>query len=51
MANLANFAYDPLNYSWLLELGVVDLFLELLNEDSSKLKEFALGGLCNISVG
>jgi hypothetical protein len=27
LANLANFAYDPINYEWLEQLGVVDLFL------------------------
>lgn len=27
LANLANFAYDPVNYDWLWEVNVVDLFL------------------------
>lgn len=27
MANLANFAYDPINYDYFLQLNVVDLFL------------------------
>jgi len=27
LANLANFAYDPINYDWLFELNVVDLFI------------------------
>ncbi|RUS26073.1 hypothetical protein BC938DRAFT_471270 [Jimgerdemannia flammicorona] len=27
LANLANFAYDPINYDWLWQLNVIDLFL------------------------
>jgi len=27
LANLANFAYDPINYEYLRQLNVVDLFL------------------------
>ncbi|CAG8442465.1 2216_t:CDS:2 [Diversispora eburnea] len=51
LANLANFAYDPINYDWLWELNVVDLFLDTLTESDEKLKEFGLGGLCNLCLG
>ncbi|PKY38496.1 ARM repeat-containing protein [Rhizophagus irregularis] len=50
LAILANFAYDPINYDWLLQLNVVDLFLDTLSEPDEKLKEFGLGGLCNLCL-
>jgi len=48
LANLANFAYDPLNFEWLRQLNVVDLFIDMLSEPDEKLKEFAIAGLCNL---
>ncbi|XP_036609330.1 armadillo repeat-containing protein 7 isoform X2 [Trichosurus vulpecula] len=42
LANLANFAYDPNNYRYLRELQVLDLFLDVLSEDSDTLVEFAI---------
>ncbi|CAG8603341.1 9073_t:CDS:2, partial [Cetraspora pellucida] len=51
LANLVNFAYDPINYNWLWQLNVVDLFLDALTESDEKLKEFGLGGLCNLCLG
>ncbi|TYZ62160.1 hypothetical protein PybrP1_009631 [[Pythium] brassicae (nom. inval.)] len=33
VANLANFAYDPINYAALAHLQVMDLFLDLLDSD------------------
>ncbi|GMF47702.1 unnamed protein product [Phytophthora fragariaefolia] len=33
VANLANFAYDPINYSLLARLRVMDLFLDILAAD------------------
>ncbi|XP_038049589.1 armadillo repeat-containing protein 7-like isoform X2 [Patiria miniata] len=33
LANLANFAYDPINYNYLRELNVIDLFLDRSNKD------------------
>ncbi|CAG8439110.1 13288_t:CDS:10 [Acaulospora colombiana] len=55
LANLANFAYDPINYEWLWELNVVDLFLgssltDTLTEPDEKIKEFGLSGLCNLCL-
>lgn len=48
LANLANFAYDPVNYDYIRRLNVIDLFLDCLDESNEKLVEFALGGLCNL---
>uniref|UniRef100_T1JBB6 Armadillo repeat-containing domain-containing protein n=1 Tax=Strigamia maritima TaxID=126957 RepID=T1JBB6_STRMM len=50
MANLANFAYDPINYQFLRDLNVLDLFLDNLTTDDSQLVEFAIGGLCNLCL-
>uniref|UniRef100_A0A0B6YAY4 Armadillo repeat-containing domain-containing protein n=1 Tax=Arion vulgaris TaxID=1028688 RepID=A0A0B6YAY4_9EUPU len=47
LANLANFAYDPINYEHFKKLNIVDLFLDCLEESNEKLIEFAIGGLCN----
>ncbi|XP_018579813.1 armadillo repeat-containing protein 7 [Anoplophora glabripennis] len=49
LANLANFAYDPINYDYMKQLHLVDLFLAQLSEDDEELIHFALSGLCNIS--
>lgn len=48
LANLANFAYDPVNYDYIRRLNVIDLFLDCLDESNEKLVEFAVGGLCNL---
>ena len=50
LANLANFAYDPLNYEYLHQLNVVDLFLDMLNETNEDMVEFGIAGLCNMTV-
>ena len=48
MANLANFAYDPINYEYFRKLNVLDLFLDILVEGrDDTLIEFAVGGICN----
>ncbi|KAK6989661.1 armadillo repeat-containing protein 7 [Biomphalaria glabrata] len=47
LANLANFAYDPINYEFFKKLNIVDLFLDCLEENNEKLIEFSIGGLCN----
>lgn len=47
LANLANFAYDPINYEFMRQLNVIDLFLDCLTESSEKLVQFAIGGICN----
>ncbi|KAG8564929.1 hypothetical protein GDO81_012639 [Engystomops pustulosus] len=50
LANLANFSYDPKNFSYLRQLQVPDLFLDMLTEDNETLVEFGIGGLCNLSL-
>ncbi|KAL5865506.1 hypothetical protein ACOSQ3_003020 [Xanthoceras sorbifolium] len=47
VANLANFAYDPYNYSFLRQLNVLELFLDCITEPNEKLVEFGIGGICN----
>ncbi|KAK7476080.1 hypothetical protein BaRGS_00015840 [Batillaria attramentaria] len=47
LANLANFAYDPINYDYIRQLNILDLFLDALEEPDEKLVEFGLGGICN----
>lgn len=51
LANLANFAYDPINYGFLKSLHVIDLFLDQLSETNPKLVQYAVGGLCNLVAG
>jgi hypothetical protein len=53
LANLANFAYDLVNYDHLRRLNVVDLFLDALAEppQQAALHEFAITGLCNLCPG
>ena len=48
LANLANFAYDPINYDHFRKLNILDLFLDVIAEDTDdKAIEFAIGGVCN----
>lgn len=47
MANLANFAYDPINYEYMRALNVLDLFLDGLEEEDDTVRQFAVGGICN----
>ncbi|XVF05428.1 hypothetical protein REPUB_Repub05bG0171300 [Reevesia pubescens] len=49
-ANLANFAYDPYNYSSLHQLNALELFLDCITEPNEKLVEFGVGGVCNSCV-
>lgn len=48
LANLANFAYDPVNYDYLRTLRVADLFLEVLSDKNTNLVRFAIAGICNL---
>jgi hypothetical protein len=50
LANLANFAYDPINYEYLWRLKVLDVFFSALEERNRKLVSFAIGGICNICL-
>ncbi|CAA7055783.1 unnamed protein product [Microthlaspi erraticum] len=47
VANLANFAYDPYNYTILRQLNVLELFIDCITEPNEKLVEFGIGGICN----
>ncbi|VVC36442.1 Armadillo-type fold,Armadillo,Armadillo-like helical [Cinara cedri] len=49
LANLANFAYDPVNYPHIRANKVIDLFIEQLSSNDNKLIEFAAAGLCNLA--
>ncbi|GJP35851.1 hypothetical protein CLOM_g20398 [Closterium sp. NIES-68] len=50
VANLANFAYDPINYDYMRKLNVFELFLDCLTEENAKLIDFGMGGLCNAAA-
>lgn len=48
LANLANFAYDPYNYHFFQEIGVVPVFLAELSVNRNEvLTEYAMAGVCN----
>lgn len=51
IANLANFAYDPLNYGYMRQLKIIDIFFNALSEDNPKLVRFGIAGLCNLCLG
>lgn len=52
LANLANFAYDPINYGYIRDVGVLDIFLHVVkNETDEKLLRFAIAGICNLCLG
>ncbi|XP_067932301.1 armadillo repeat-containing protein 7-like isoform X1 [Watersipora subatra] len=53
LANLANFAYDPINYDYLRQLNVLDMFLDVLadkEDQDPSLKLYALTGICNSAL-
>ncbi|XP_053601557.1 armadillo repeat-containing protein 7 [Plodia interpunctella] len=51
LANLANFAYDPINYRFIRDVGVLDIFMYVLkNESNNKLLSFACAGVCNLCI-
>lgn len=39
LANLANFAYDPINYGYMRQLQIIDIFLDTLSEDNQNLMQ------------
>jgi hypothetical protein len=48
LANLANFAYDPINYDHFRKLNILDLFLDVVAEETDdRMIEYAMGGICN----
>lgn len=48
LANLANFAYDPLNYQYLRELKVVELFTNALSSRNPYFVLYSLKGISNL---
>jgi hypothetical protein len=51
LANLANFSYDPINYNYLRQLNIIDLFLDCLQmHTNDDFVHYALAGLCNMST-
>lgn len=50
-ANLANFAYDPLNYEYLKESKAVELFVHLLSSPNPNLALHGIAGICNLCLG
>ncbi|XP_050402695.1 armadillo repeat-containing protein 7 isoform X2 [Patella vulgata] len=47
LSNLANFAYDPINYEYFRKLNILDIFLDALEDTDEDLIQFAVGGICN----
>jgi len=50
LANLANFAYDPLNFGFLKAAEAVKLFLEVLDHVNPKLVTYGITGITNICL-
>lgn len=51
LANLTNFSYDPINFEFLRELNILEIFLGQLSDNNEDLVHFSLAGLCNLSPG
>ncbi|KAH8288728.1 hypothetical protein KR054_008688 [Drosophila jambulina] len=49
-ANLANFAYDPINWPHLLEADALDVFVASLESQNLHLKLHGIAALCNICL-
>ena len=51
LANFANFSYDPINYNYLRDLNIIDLFIDCLEmyTNNDDFVHYALAGLCNLS--
>jgi hypothetical protein len=49
-ANLANLSYDPINYAFLKEHCVHDIFLELIGTVHTNLILHGIAGLCNFCL-
>ncbi|GLV39077.1 Follicle cell protein 3C [Carabus blaptoides fortunei] len=50
LANLANFAYDPINYEYMRSLNLLDLFLEQFRSGNEELIHFSSAAICNLSA-
>lgn len=49
-ANLANFAYDPINWRYLEESGALDVFEDCIKSPNERLQLHAIAGYCNICL-
>jgi len=50
LANLANFSYDPINYPFIRQLNLIDLYLDCLQlHTDDDFVDYSLGALCNLS--
>ncbi|KAH8549421.1 hypothetical protein BGW37DRAFT_116919 [Umbelopsis sp. PMI_123] len=52
LANLSNFAYDPINYRWLYQACAAELFVDAFSdpEGDPELRRIGLFGLCNSAL-
>lgn len=50
-ANLANFAYDPINWPYLHEAEALELFVTALDTQNPNLQLHAVAALCNFCLG
>lgn len=48
---MANFAYDPINYTFIKQLKIVDIFIDVLASNDEDFVEYAIAGLTNLSAG
>lgn len=52
LANLANFAYDPINYGYIRDVGVLDILIYVVKKETDeKLLQFSVAGICNLCIG
>lgn len=50
LANFANFSYDPINYHYIRQLNLIDLYLDCLQlHTDDDFVDYSLGALCNLS--
>ncbi|XP_044739015.1 LOW QUALITY PROTEIN: uncharacterized protein LOC123300498 [Chrysoperla carnea] len=51
LANLANFAYDPINYEYFRRLQIIPLFLDAISSSTDEtIIYFSSAGLCNLCL-
>lgn len=50
-ANLANFAYDPINWPHLHEADALDVFVASVDNPNPNIQLHAVAGLCNFCLG
>jgi len=48
---LANFSYDPINYDYLKQSNVIDIFLQQLALCNDRLVLHGIAGICNCCLG